>query len=221
MVFTLTSFRLCPYAQMTQFAAQQLDIDIDINYININQPPEWFTQLSPTGQVPLLQADDEVIFDSKTIIEFLDDIADKSLHPTNLIQKAKNRAWMTFAMELFTDLFKIIQADNQQNYQKIKQNLVKKLEKFAQFHSEVSLFNQQDFSLVEIGLSPFLIRLNWLNKWTNNALDVMPAPLKNWQTNILNQPLVQQVITENDIEDIYLSMIENSGGYLSNLLIDE
>ncbi|HAO87000.1 MAG TPA: glutathione S-transferase, partial [Gammaproteobacteria bacterium] len=45
--------------------------------------PDWFKAISPTGQVPLLKADDEVIFESSVISEFANDISENDLHPSD------------------------------------------------------------------------------------------------------------------------------------------
>jgi glutathione S-transferase len=34
-------------------------------------PPDWFKEISPTGQVPLLKVDDQAIFESLVITEFI------------------------------------------------------------------------------------------------------------------------------------------------------
>jgi glutathione S-transferase len=42
-----------------------------MTYINPMDPPAWFKEISPTGQVPLLKVDDQVIFESLVITEFI------------------------------------------------------------------------------------------------------------------------------------------------------
>ncbi|HBA28353.1 MAG TPA: glutathione S-transferase, partial [Gammaproteobacteria bacterium] len=88
MKLELISFKLCPFVQRAIIILKKQKIDYDITFINPMDPPDWFKAISPTGQVPLLKADDEVIFESSVISEFANDISENDLHPSDAIQKA-------------------------------------------------------------------------------------------------------------------------------------
>ena len=188
-----------------------------INYINPNQPPPWFTDLSPTGSVPMLQADDKVIFESLVIIEFLNDISADNSHPSKTIDVAINRAWMSFATSLLTDLFALVKAKTQDEFDKAVQTLNHKLQKVSKQHSGNQFFNNDKFSLVDIAFTPLLMRLNWLNQASTHRLNILPDSLIKWQENLLAQNFVQQSV-DDDLEDTYLSFVEQFDGVLASLL---
>ena len=71
-------------------------IDFEITHITADQKPDWFLKISPHGKVPVLWVDDEVLFESNAIAEFLDEAELPRLHPENLIKRARNRAWTDF-----------------------------------------------------------------------------------------------------------------------------
>ena len=108
MKLELISFKLCPFVQRAVIALKKQEIDYDITFINLMDPPEWFEELSPTGQVPVLKVDDEVIFESNVIVEFLNEISGEKLHPNDPVIRAKNRSWMSYSSSMFDHLFSLI-----------------------------------------------------------------------------------------------------------------
>lgn len=221
MKMVLTSFKTCPYAQMALLMCYKSQLEPEVQYINLNKLPQWFKELSPTGAVPMLQIDDEVIFDSRAIIELINEISPHNIHPKNAIQAAKNRAWMAFAMDLFTHLFELGRTTSREQYQSLKTNLSYKLNKVANFHSGLRFFSGDKFSLVEVAFAPFFMRLDWINEWTNNVLNVVPKPLKTWQQNILAQDYVKNSVADDNIGDVYMSGVEQAGGILASLIVEQ
>ncbi|SHN92439.1 hypothetical protein BHECKSOX_695, partial [Bathymodiolus heckerae thiotrophic gill symbiont] len=63
MKLELISFKLCPFAQRAVILLNTQKIDFEITYINPMDPPDWFKEISPTGQVPLLKVDDQIVFE--------------------------------------------------------------------------------------------------------------------------------------------------------------
>ncbi len=72
------------------------DIEFDVTYINLQDKPDWFLELSPHGKVPVLKVGDEVLFESNAIAEYLDEVVPPRLHPEDPLARAKNRAWTDY-----------------------------------------------------------------------------------------------------------------------------
>ena len=84
--YTLISFKLCPYVQRVAIALAEKGISFDLQYVDLDNKPDWFTRISPLGKVPLLKVEDEeretVLFESSVILEYLEDShAEVPLHP--------------------------------------------------------------------------------------------------------------------------------------------
>lgn len=47
-------------------------IEFDVTYVNLRDKPAWFLDISPHGKVPVLKVDDEILFESNAIAEYLD-----------------------------------------------------------------------------------------------------------------------------------------------------
>ncbi|SFV84716.1 Glutathione S-transferase [hydrothermal vent metagenome] len=220
MKLELISFKLCPFVQRAIIILKKQKIDYDITFINPMDPPDWFKAISPTGQVPLLKADDEVIFESSVISEFANDISENDLHPSDAIQKAKNRAWIQFSSGMFDDLFNLVTGD-EETYTKAKESLFEKLAKVEAVKGIDTFFNGADFAMIDAAFAPIFMRLAWINEFTDNALSINEfSNLSAWSEAILVVDEVKDSVSEG-IDDVYYSNIEAREGYLSTLLVDE
>ncbi|MES9918471.1 MAG: glutathione S-transferase N-terminal domain-containing protein, partial [Candidatus Thiodiazotropha sp. 4PDIV1] len=81
----LVSFVLCPFVQRSVILLREKQIDFDLEYISLDEPPEWFLRLSPTGKVPLMLVNDSVLFESSVILDFLDESFSPRLHPVDIL----------------------------------------------------------------------------------------------------------------------------------------
>ena len=71
-------------------------VEFEVTYVNLREKPDWFLEISPHGKVPVLKVDDEILFESNAIAEFLDEQVAPPLHPTDPFKRARNRAWTDF-----------------------------------------------------------------------------------------------------------------------------
>ncbi len=219
MKLELISFKLCPFAQRAVILLKKQNIDYDINYINIMDPPDWFKKISPTGQVPLLKADDEIIFESVVISEFINDIGEKDLHPTDAIQKAKNRAWIEFSSGMIEQMMPIVAGDKEK-FTNAKDELFKKLNLMKSVKNNDKFFNNDSFSIIDAAIAPIFMRIAWINEFTNNSLSLDDLPnIKAWSKNLLADEDVKNSVVDG-LDDVYYSNIEGRAGHLSTLLID-
>ncbi|MFA0159303.1 glutathione S-transferase family protein, partial [Vibrio sp. 10N.261.46.A3] len=70
----LVSFKNCPFVQRVMGALVMKNVPFEIEYIELNNKPQWFLDISPNGQVPVLITENEtVLFESDAIVEYLDD----------------------------------------------------------------------------------------------------------------------------------------------------
>ncbi len=220
MKLKLISFKLCPYTQMALLLARKNKLLLQTEYISQQQPPSWLEQKSPTAAVPILEVDErQVIFNSATIVEFLNEISDVDILPKSPINRAKDRAWMSFGQDLLPDLFNLARQQDKTKYIDNKNKLTAKLEIADYYHSDSAFFSGADFSLADVGFTPFLMRLDWINNWTNNSLDILTDNLVKWQRNILAQDFVADSVSDDNLEDIYMSMVEQIGGVLASEIV--
>ena len=89
----LISFKNCPFVQRVMGSLVMKNVPFEIEYIELNDKPQWFLDISPNGQVPVLVTEnDTVLFESDAIVEYLDDKY-SPIEEVTAEQKALDRAW--------------------------------------------------------------------------------------------------------------------------------
>ncbi|MFU8838687.1 MAG: glutathione S-transferase family protein [Thiohalomonadaceae bacterium] len=207
----LISFKLCPFVQRSVIVLQEKGVDYDIEYIDINNPPDWFKAISPLGKVPVLRVGEAVVFESAVIMEYLDEVNPPSLHPAEPLRKAQNRAWMEFASSLFMSLYGLVSAEHEADYQAAESALRAKL---TQLDAQLSgpYFNGEQFNLIDAAYAPLLMRLALLEEWAPmglyDGLNRLPA----WSAAVLGRPAVQDSVIP-EFAELYRRSIGNRDGY--------
>ena len=70
----VVSFKICPFVQRVITALEARNIAYEVEYISLKNPPEWFPEVSPNSQVPLLITESgATLFESDAIVEYIDD----------------------------------------------------------------------------------------------------------------------------------------------------
>ena len=138
-------------------------VDFEVTYINLRDKPGWFLEISPHGKVPVLKVDDEILFESNAIAEYLDEMVEPRLHPADPIKRARNRAWTDFTPDFSRAMSKM-------TYAKTKETMDEGVEAAPKVVSllETALaeergndgpyFNGDQLSLVDAAYAPFLQR---------------------------------------------------------------
>lgn len=212
----LISFKLCPFVQRAVIALKSKNVDFDVTYIDLSNPPEWFKEISPLGQVPVLKVGDEVLFESSVIQEYVDEVTPPSLHPTDPLLKAKNRAWIAFGGELNMDIYKMVNAKAEEGFNEIVEGMCNKLTRLEGAHSGEAFFNGADFALIDAAFAPFFMRLELIIGASGmNFLADMPK-MQKWSENLLAQECVKESVVP-ELPKMYVGMFSNiEGGYLAS-----
>ena len=104
----LISFKLCPFVQRSVITLLYKGTPYDITYIELDNPPKWFQDISPFGKVPVLKVEDTVIFESAVINEYIDEVTPGNLNPDEPLKKALNRSWVEVAATGIFDFYHAI-----------------------------------------------------------------------------------------------------------------
>ena len=94
----IVSFKVCPFVQRVTALLELKKAAYDIEYIDLSDKPQWFLDVSPHGQVPILFLDDgRALFESEAIVEYIDEAIGSPVSSADLVQKAQDRAWSYLA----------------------------------------------------------------------------------------------------------------------------
>ena len=208
----LISFKTCPFVQRAVITLKHKSIDFDITYIDLADPPDWFLELSPLAKVPVLKVDDEVLFESAVINEYLDEITGGGLQPREPLARAKNRAWIEFASNMLGNLYMMKMSKDEERYTKYRDLLISQCHRVEKRLGDGPWFNGEQFSLADTAFAPFF-RQNSVAENKLSVLDPETMPqVDAWAQRLLALPEVRNSVV-NDFDDLYLNAMQKNESY--------
>lgn len=193
-VMTLFSKPTCIHSHRTRLVLAEKNINIDI--VNVEGPslPEDLMDLNPYHTVPTLVDRDLVLYDSRVIIEYLDErFPHPPLMPVDPVTRAQFRLalfrietdWYPLAQQLDTD------ATGKQAG-KARKMLKESILAGADLFSARHFFMSDEFSLVDASIAPVLWRLaSW-----GIELGPRAEPIEGYMRRIFDRRSFQQSLTE-------------------------
>lgn len=196
----------------------QHKVEHKITYIDINDPPPWFDELSPTGQVPILRVDnDQVIFESTIINEYLNEANNCGMMPDDPMQRALHRSWIQFCGSFFGDIFNLIGGKDEAAVEDIEYDILENLDRVEALKSDSNCFNGDELSLIDTTFAALFMRLDLL-KAGRNILDNSRYPKLNaWSEHLLSLDSVKNSVVP-EFPQMYLGMVKMREGYISQNL---
>ena len=208
----LISYKTCPFVQRAVITLKHKNIDFDITYIDLADPPGWFLELSPLAKVPVLKVDDEVLFESAVINEYLDEITGGELQPREPLARAKNRAWIEFASNMLGNLYMMKMSKDEEQYNKYREVLVSQLDRIEKRLGNGPWFNDDEFSLADTAFAP-LFRQNSVAENKLSVIDPETMPqVTAWAERLLALPEVRDSVVD-EFEELFLSAMQQNGSY--------
>ena len=212
----LTSFNVCPFVQRSVILLKEKGVDYDIDFIDVYDPPAWFLEISPTGKVPVLQVDGEVLFESNVIGEYLEEVYDPKYHPTDPLTKAKNRAWMEYTSPLYGGTFNLLMATTKADADMHIEDMRNTQESLDEVMQNKPWFNGEDFSMIDIFAAPYFVRAQFFKK--HFKVDILEGfeNLQGWSERVLSRKSVQDSIVDG-FDEIMLKRMNSNQSYLINV----
>ena len=175
------------------------DVEFDVTYINLREKPDWFLKISPHGKVPVLLVDEQPLFESNAIAEYLDEVVAPRLHPRDPIKRARNRAWTDFSPTFASNLNKVTYAKSEEDLSLALAAARKVLDRVEEAISRERdqpgpYFNGPDLSLVDAAYAPFLQRFAIAEAVLETGLlDDFPN-IKAWSQTLLRDERVRGAV---------------------------
>ena len=150
----LVSHQLCPYVQRAVITLHEKQIPHEREYLDLANKPDWFLAISPLGKVPLLLVDEEVLFESTVICEYLDEVTPGSLHPLDPLLKAKHRAWIEFGSSILNTIAGFYSAKDEIIFGVKRDDLIQKFQTLEDQLREEPFFRGDRLCLVDAVYGP-------------------------------------------------------------------
>lgn len=90
----------CPFCIRVLCFLEQKKIAFEVRNVDLENKDEEFLKISPLEKVPLVQIGDKVLFESKAILEYFDEVLGNSTLPVDPLEKAQLRAYLSLVDEL-------------------------------------------------------------------------------------------------------------------------
>lgn len=155
MELTLVSHHLCPYVQRAAIVLREKGVPFSRRWVDLSAKPGWFAAISPLGKTPVLLADDEAIFESAVICEYLDEVFAPRLHPADPLRRARHRAWMEFGSEVLNRIWTFYTAPDAAALEAARDALVSRFRQVeVALDAEGPFFAGASFGLVDAVFAP-------------------------------------------------------------------
>jgi len=98
----LYSAKGCPFARRTRVVLHEKGIDFEASEVDFRNKSEEFLQASPTGKVPVIVVDEDSLYESNIVNQYLDEVHEEPrLMPEDPKARAYARIWMARADDDF------------------------------------------------------------------------------------------------------------------------
>ena len=198
------------------------DVDFEVTYINLREKPDWFLEISPHGKVPVLVVDEQPLFESNAIAEFLDETVAPRLHPEDPIKRARNRAWTDFVPDFSKALSGIYYTKTRQA---MEDGLAEAPKRVARLEEAIAkergndgpYFNGTEICLVDAAYAPFLQRFEVVERYLKTGLlDAFPL-VKAWSEALLATEMVTGSVVAH-FEDEFFGSLRRNQHYVATLI---
>jgi glutathione S-transferase len=197
------------------------DVEFEVTYIDLTDKPDWFLKISPHSKVPVLLVDDEPLFESNAIAEYLDDVVAPRKHPEDAFKRARNRAWTDFVPD-FSKAINIYYTTSAQEVAEKVAAAPKVLQKLEdaiakERGNDGPYFNGAELCLVDAAYAPFLQRLAMADRYAKTGM-LRDFPLvRAWSDALLSNEGVTGSVAPS-FPDVFYTNLKNQGYYIGTLL---
>ena len=193
-VMTLFSRPTCPHSHRVRLVLAEKSINIEI--VNVEGPklPEDLLDLNPYHSVPTLVDRDLVLYDSRVIIEYLDErFPHPPLMPVDPVTRAQFRlALFRIEKDWYTLAEQIEEAQERKQSTKARKILREGLLSSVEVFKAKTFFLSDEFSLVDCTIAPILWRLPFYGI----ELPTQAQPIEKYMDAVFSRSSFQDSLTE-------------------------
>ncbi len=212
----IVSFKICPFVQRVTGLLEAKGISYELEYISLKDKPQWFLDISPTGQVPMLITESgNALFESDAIIEYIDEISapvEAGLTPED---RAFDRAWSYQASKHYLVQCSTLRSSDKDTLTERTEKLRKAFAKAEKQLTGKTFFKGDTLSNIDIAWLPLLHRAAIIREHTGyDLLDGFPK-VQAWQTEVMQTGLAEASVAE-DFEAAFTGFYLSDQTWLGN-----
>ncbi|WP_425046574.1 glutathione S-transferase family protein [Primorskyibacter sp. S87] len=204
----IVSFKICPFVQRVTALLEAKQVPYEIEYIPLSDKPEWFLDLSPTAQVPLLVTENgTALFESDAIVEYIDEIT-PPLRATTPEDRAIDRAWSYQASKHYLVQCSAMQSADRETLEMRREKLIKSFARAEAQLGDGPFFHGQELGNVDIAWLPLLHRAGLVERHSGYDFFAAFPKVKAWQQALAATGLGEKSVSgdfEEKFSDFYLA----------------
>ncbi len=193
-MMTLYSGITCPFSQRCRFVLYEKGMDFEIKDVDIFNKPEDLAVMNPYNQVPVLVERDLILYESNIINEYIDErFPHPQLMPGDPVMRGRGRLVLhRMEKELFS-LVQILENAESTNKEqaKAREAICNGLTLLAPAFSKNKYILGDEFSMIDVALSPLLWRLDYYDI----KLGKTAAPLLKYAERIFQREAFIEALT--------------------------
>jgi len=193
-MMTLYSGITCPFSQRCSFVLYEKGMDFEIKDVDVFNKPEDLALMNPYNQVPVLVERDLILHESNIINEYIDErFPHPQLMPGDPVMRGRGRL-VLYRME--KELFSLVQVlenpeSTNKEQAKAREAIGNGLTLLAPSFTKNKYILGDDFSMIDVALSPLLWRLDYYDI----KLGKSAAPLLKYAERIFQREAFIEALT--------------------------
>lgn len=193
MSLTLVSHALCPYVQRAAIVLQEKGVAFDRIDVDLADKPDWFLRLSPLGRTPVLRVgEEEALFESAVICEYLDETLPPRLHAEDALTRARERAWVEFGSAVLNGIAVLYGAADEAALGQAYAALRRRFEQLEAALGSGPWFAGTRFGLVDAAFGPVFRYFDVIPP--DGLFDELPR-VQAWQRALAARPSVRAAVS--------------------------
>lgn len=193
-VMTLFSRPTCPHSHRTRIVLAEKSINVDIVSVEGSNLPEDLLDLNPYNSVPTVVDRDLVLYDSRVIIEYLDErFPHPPLMPVDPVTRAQFRlALFRIERDWYSLAEQIEDAVERKRSTKARKIIRESILSSVEVFRAKPFFLSDEFSLVDCSIAPILWRLPHYGV----ELPSQAKPILDYMERVFARPAFRASLTE-------------------------
>jgi glutathione S-transferase len=215
MELTLVSHHLCPYVQRAAIVLLEKGVPFSRRWVDLADKPAWFTDISPLGKTPVLLVDDEPLFESAVICEYLDETLEPWLHPQDPLRRARHRGWMEFGSSVLNTIWSYYTAPDAQALQAQRETLQARFVQLEQaLDPHGPYFDGERFCIVDAVFAPVFRYFDTFESIGETGFFDATPRVRAWRAQLAVRPSARDAAPA-DYPQRLLAFLQSRGSELS------
>lgn len=199
----IVSLKICPFVQRVTALLEAKGLEYQVEYISLSDKPQWFLDISPNGQVPVMVTEGGVVlFESEAIVEYLEEAYAPLEADVSLEQKALNRAWSYLAAKNYLMQCGTMRSGDAETLAEKSAKLGTAFDKIEKALGDGPFFGGEKIGVVDIAWLVLLHRAQIIKDHTGYDFFAGHRKVQAWQQTIMATGLAQKAVAK-DFEEAF------------------